>query len=637
MIAAALIPGLTTGLLWIVLVQLQSLEWRRALLRAALLASVFTVALIEALSLFDAVQPVPLLAGWLLLTIGLLVLLVRARREGGRLQLPRLKTPLTWFERLLFAGCVLIAGVTLLVALRTPPQTWDSLNYHMARVAHWAQMGAVQPYATGIEVQNSMPPGPGMLVLQLYVLASSDALVNLVGWASVILSALGACLIAAQLGVGRQGQLLAALVALTIPMAIVQASTTMTDAVLALWLVILASELLAFQTQWREEHLGYVCLAAGLSILSKQTSYAFLLPFAVYAAILLVRTLRWGRALRWGLLAVLMVTILNAGMFSRNLQLYGHPIGPQDRFGQHANNLFTPAGLTSNLVRNLTLHLGTPSPYPNKAIALAVIGLHDLMGLDVNDPRTTAFGEYKVRLTSTHEDTAGNGLHMLLILGFYLALLIRRRDWPFGVRYLAVCAGMGFVLFSLLYKWLMFGSRLQLPFFLIFAPILGWWLSRWKPVWSRIAVSLLFAACLPWLLSLDSRPLIPNPNRSFVGSILTTSRRTLTFANGLYLLDPMAEMVESIKAAGCREVGILLEGNSVEYPLWVLLDAQEEGVHIEWIVAGTPSAQLEDPAFEPCAVICENCPQEWSTIRGLPLVYRQSVFSLYHRCVGSSP
>jgi len=84
-------------------------------------------------------------------------------------------------------------------------------------------------------------------------------------------------------------------------------------------------------------------------------------------------------------------------------------------------------------------------------------------------------------------------------------------------------------------------------------------------------------------------------------------------------------------------VGILLEGNSVEYPLWVLLDAQEEGVHIEWIVAGTPSAQLEDPAFEPCAVICENCPQEWSTIRGLPLVYRQSVFSLYHRCVGSSP
>ena len=637
MIAAALIPGLTTGLLWIVLVQLQSLAWRRALLRAVLLASVFTVALIEALSLFDAVQPVPLLAGWLLLTIGLLVLLVRARREGGRLQLPRLKTPLTWFERLLFAGCVLIAGVTLLVALRTPPQTWDSLNYHMARVAHWAQMVAVQPYATGIEVQNSMPPGPGMLVLQLYVLASSDALVNLVGWASVILSGVGASLIAAQLGAGRKGQLLAALVALTIPMAIVQASTTMTDAVLALWLVILASELLAFQTQRREEQLWYVCLAAGLSILSKQTSYAFLLPFAVCTLVLLVKKMPWSRVVRWGLTAVLLVGMLNAGTFARSQATYGSPLGPTDRIENHANGFLTPAGFLSILSRNLTMHLGTPSPYVNKAIAVTVIGLHDLIGLDVNDPRTTAFSEYKVRITSTHEDTAGNGLHVLLILAFLLMLALRWTHWPGTVRTLSLTAGSGYLLFSLLYQWQIYGGRLQLPAFLLFAPLLGWWLERWKPIWQRVGALVLFTASLPWLLSLDSRPLIPNPNRSFVGSILTTSRRTLTFANGLYLLDPMAEMVESIKAAGCREVGILLEGNSVEYPLWVLLDAQEEGVHIQWIVAGTPSAQFEDPAFEPCAVICENCPQEWSTIRGLPLVYRQSVFSLYHRCVGSSP
>jgi len=623
-----LIPALGTALLWVVLYQ-RFADWRQALLRAMLLGSLFTIAMVEILSLFSTVKRTYLLVAWLVLSATLIVFLLRRWRQEGNLLRPRLRLPTGLWERLLLAGCATAAAVTLIVALRTPPQTWDSLNYHMSRVAHWAQMGAVQPYATGIEVQNSMPPGPGMLVLQLYVLAGSDALVNLVGWSAVMVSTVGSSLIARQFGADARGQLLASLAVLTIPMAIVQASTTMTDAVLALWLIIVASELLQFQQKDGEEPLLYVSVGAGLSILSKQTAFAFLLPLAVAAGVMVWRKCTAKRILVWVLMAVLIVGILNAGMFTRNAALYGNPIGPLERFGQHANSLMTPGGLLSNLVRNLTLHLGTPSPYPNKALALSVIGLHDLLGLDVNDPRTTAFSEYKVRLTSTHEDTAGNGLHLVLILAFLIALTVRWKAWPDGVRWMSLAAIAGYLLFSLLYKWLMFGSRLQLPFFILFAPLLGWWLSRWKPATARFASVVLFLASFPWLFSLDSRPLVPIAERSFVGSILAESRLTLTFANGPYLLDPMLEIVEPIRAAGCREVGLMLGGNSVEYPLWVLLEAQSENVEIQWIVADTPSAQFSNPAFSPCAVICEDCPEEWDSIRGLPLVDQRSVYRLF--------
>jgi len=629
MMIAALAP-LTAGLaVWLAAGNRRPGAWRRAFLRALVITGLFAVLLTELLSLVQSVDRRSLLLGWgALMGVAGLVLLQQFRRNG-KIEYPHLaRIQSGWAWILLLAG-ILIVCVTLLVALRTPPQTWDSLNYHMSRVAHWAQMGAVRPYATGIEVQNSMPPGAEMLVLQMYVLAGSDALVNLIGWGAVLASAVGASWIAGQLGARRRGQLLAALAVLTLPMAIVQASTTMTDAITALWLICAAAELLAYQRSGRGESLFFLGAAAGLAILTKQTAYAFLLPLALIAAFLIVRRAGWKRAAVWALAAMLIVTAVNLGAFVRSTTLYGSPLGPAERFQQHANQLLTPAGLISNLARNLSLHLGTPSPYINKAIAVTVIGLHDLLGLDPNDARTTAFGAYKVRIASTHEDTAGNGLHMLLILAFMIALIGKWKQWPGVVLWSALACAGGYLAFSLLYKWLMFGSRLQLPFFILCAPLLGWWLERWKPAWSRAAAAVLFLGSLPWLLSLDSRPLIPNPGRSFVGSILSESRRTLTFANGLYLLDPMAGITEQIQAANCQNVGIMLGGNSVEYPLWTLLNAQEEGVRIEWIVAGTPSARFEVENFTPCAVICENCPSDWDSIRGLSRVDQRSTFSLF--------
>jgi hypothetical protein len=89
-------------------------------------------------------------------------------------------------------------------------------------------------------------------------------------------------------------------------------------------------------------------------------------------------------------------------------------------------------------------------------------------------------------------------------------------------------------------------------------------------------------------------------------------------------------MTDTIQEADCTKVGIMLSGSGAEYPLWVLLGAPNPDLEIEWIVSGTPSENYRQDDFQPCAVICEKCPQEWEQFSGLPLLYQNGNFRLYH-------
>ncbi len=222
-----------------------SADGRRDLLRAALLWGAIALWLTQFLSWFSLVNAWGLGLGWSF--VGLAPLVASRAWRRSRWTGLGLHLPSDWggFDWAASASIAIIMLGTAIVARWAPPQTWDTLNYHMARVAHWAQMASVRPYATGIEIQNSMPPGAEMLFLQPYVLASGDTWVNFVDWTAAWIAVLGVSLLAKQLGAGRRGQLLAAVFMAATPMTIVQASSTMTDIVLAVWLLGVTAELLA--------------------------------------------------------------------------------------------------------------------------------------------------------------------------------------------------------------------------------------------------------------------------------------------------------------------------------------------------------------------------------------------------------
>lgn len=606
-----------------------ALGWQRNGLRAAVLSGAWMVLVTEGLSLVHGLTPVAVGLAWALPAAADAARLVRGRHGLlPRSWLPGLRTAGVW-DRSILAAVLLILFLTGVVAWATPPQTWDSLNYHMSRVAHWAENASGEPFATGIETQNSRPPGAEFAVLQVYLLAGSDRWVNFVAWGAVAGTLVAAYVLARQVGGGRDGRILAVVYVATLPMGIIQASSTMTDAVVAFWVAVAATEVMGFPEDGPSS--GGVMwggLAAGMAVLTKPTALPFLAPLAVWAFVRGVRHQGWRRTLSAGVLAAMLVSAINAGHWTRSYLLYGDPISGGDQLDVHANQALGLDGQISNVLRNAALHLGTPSPHVNRAIALAILEVHHLLGISPDDPRTTAHGHFKVDTPNTRENTAGNPAQAYLgLVG--LAAVFLRRDSSKTLKGLALTALAGFWIFSTLFKWQIFGSRYHLAFFVLLAPAVAVALARLVgPPRSRWIAAALLASSLPWLLSIRSRPLVPIPGDSLVGSVLAETRPRLMLANGPYLLTPYQEMADRIQDSACRQIGLALGGNSAEYPLWVFLGFPRTDRHIEWLVAGTPSASLTPASFTPCAVICEGCARD-DLFRGLPRAYARAGFVLF--------
>ncbi len=432
--------------------------WRRAGLRALLAAGLYLVLATEALGLLGLIRQLPLALVWAApLLASVTWLLLRRKRHATRL--PSLRFPRSRAERALIAGLMLVAAVTALVAYLAPPQTWDSLNYHMPRVAHWAQQDSVDVFATGIEIQDSLPPGAEFAVLHLYVLAQSDRWVNFVAWLAVLGVILGASLIARQLGAGRTAQLGASVFAATLPIGLVQASSTMNDAVVALWVVVAASEALQLADDIRRwDAAPYLAVAAALAAFTKPTAYPCVLSLgAVVAGILVVRR-QWRRSLGYAALAIVLMLTVNAGHFARMTSLYDSPISPE-QVNLHRNQLVTPAGLASNLIRHAALHAGTPWPKANRAAYEIVILAHRILSLDPSDPRTTNHEAFKIPPLNVQENKVGNPLHALLGMIALAVLLARRKALPPVVHWYGLGLLAAALVFAAVFKWQIFAAE----------------------------------------------------------------------------------------------------------------------------------------------------------------------------------
>ena len=105
----------------------------------------------KALSLFHAITQLNLLLLWGFPVIIIISVLARQPHSRSRLHWPNSAADIRWHEWLLLITIILCLLTSLIVALISPPQTYDSLNYHMPRIAHWWQARSVGFFPTGIE------------------------------------------------------------------------------------------------------------------------------------------------------------------------------------------------------------------------------------------------------------------------------------------------------------------------------------------------------------------------------------------------------------------------------------------------------------------------------------------------------
>src|SRR5581483_11147124 len=121
---------------------------RHAFLVSALLCGVITVALTEVTSLFNRFALLSIAIGWSLVIVVAAAVYLAVARKRRRILAPPFPHTLDAACRILLGGVALILAGIGITGLVAPPNTWDSMAYHMARVAHWIQGGTVSNYPT---------------------------------------------------------------------------------------------------------------------------------------------------------------------------------------------------------------------------------------------------------------------------------------------------------------------------------------------------------------------------------------------------------------------------------------------------------------------------------------------------------
>lgn len=281
------------------------------------------VAVVEVLSLAEAVNPSGLIASQatLALTAGLLV--VRLRPAW-----PDIRSPLSHLVRVIGGSRVLTAMASLValiwayqavLAVTVPANTWDALTYHLPRVGAWFHHGGVFwiPNAPTDRL-NEFQPGAEELVLAL-VAATGEP------WPYAIPQFLSACVFIASayvasraLGFSPQAAVFALLLAATVPMVVMQSTTAQNDLVAAALIGSASAAIL---------HGGRPSLTVAGIAVGVATGVKLTVLLAV--PILVLLALSWGwRALRTFAVAaaIPLLTVGTAGLW-RNLKHTGHLLG----------------------------------------------------------------------------------------------------------------------------------------------------------------------------------------------------------------------------------------------------------------------------------------------------------------------
>jgi hypothetical protein len=346
------------------------------------------------------------------------------------------------------------------------------------------------------------------------VLTGNDGLLNVIQWFALLFLLAGASLLAGRLGAGRAGQILAAIIVVTVPDIFLEASNTKNDVVEAMWVVIAAYWAITLLDRapgvlFRMALLG---ISIGAAVLTKGTGVLFTAPIALIAVILLVRDKRMKAIMPLALMGAVALAI-NAGFFTRNFRQFGKIAGPETRAeGGYdlLNALKTPSAIASNVLREFAIEGGTPWPAVNARMDDGINRAHQLLGVNPHDQRTTFFASpYRgVSYAPGDEDRAGSpGQVGLLICSLPVAFLIYHTIRFRRVLLIYALAVGSLVIFCTLLRWQEWNVRLLFPVFCVAAPAIATIWTSSRLVYAAPAILLALLAFLLPTIAHNDRPL----------------------------------------------------------------------------------------------------------------------------------
>jgi len=606
----------------------QGLDWRRGILAAAVFWGTSVVLVTETLSVPRLLTQRAVGLYWLIICIAAFfyrrIIRLRTRQRSTSKDCApseHLDSTTAWL--LVGAGVlVVLIGITATIA---PPNVWDAMEYHLPRVMMWMSQHSVRFFATPDYAQLIFGPWAEYGMLHADLLWGGDRFVNLVEFFGFLGCLVGASLVAKILGAGARGQALAAVICATIPEAVLEASGPMNTVVVSFWII----ATIVFLMSWNEDPswLNTVCigLSAGLALLTKGNAYVYL-PFLALACWWMGSHRIRLRFLKVSPILLLLILAVNGPQFARAYDLTGSPLGLPFRDGgprlHWMVGRFSAQDAAANILRNISLHVFTPSPAINDRIDQAVRSIIRAIGRDPDDPQTTwPDNTFHANHFSLHEIHAGNPLHMALLLLSIGLILLRKHNGRVGRAAPLYALGVvgGFVLFCILLRWQIWAGRHHLPIFVLGSALIGFVVERYFPrQFGPVVALVLMAYVLPFALSNRIRSLLP---WSGVEAVYQ-GRSALYFAD-MHTQHAAANIAaaDAVTHLDCPNVAIdsytAMPASSIKnsplsfyvYPILALIQQSGRTRRVWYTGVKNWSRRYmdRDHHSEPCAVICLEC------------------------------
>ncbi len=451
---------------------------RAAFIKSLILMAFLTVATTEILSCFNRLSFLFVFYTWLVFGVGFLVVAwFLLLKKGWHCNIIRSLTSIDRQYVAILAGSFFLIIVPLVfLALFYPINNSDSLSYHLPRIEHWIQNCSVRHYITSDIRQLYTPPLPEFLGLHLRVLANSDVWLNLIQFFAMLGSMFLVSLGVRSFGYDYKYQILGMLLTLSIPMGILQATTTQTDYIAAFFLAAFLFFIRLFSRATSCSWLlaFWAALSLGLGFLTKPTIGFFAMPFALLVAFICLRKWRL-KAVFVGFVFVFFILFINMPFWMRNYQRCGNFLGDRDFVSLVQNKSMNGRFFVSNVLRNVSTHLALP--WANSALNKVVVLIHQKILRISPEERAITFGTTSYEpFFYMHEDHAGNFfilLFLLFLIGYFLLNLktiVCVKNYFLIFYFLSLLSG--YCLFCFMLKWQPWITRLDLPFFIITIPFM---------------------------------------------------------------------------------------------------------------------------------------------------------------------
>jgi 4-amino-4-deoxy-L-arabinose transferase-like glycosyltransferase len=607
-------------------------NFREALVISGIFFAFIVSIITEIFSFFNAVTADAIISFWFICCILIIALafIVFSKNNwsGKKITLPSLSL----IDKIVLLFLVVNIAFIALIAWTSPPCNWDSMVSNVARIMHWIQNQNLNVFPTNIESQFYYPPFAAIAIMQLQVLSGTDYLSNFIQFFSMLGCLILVSLIAKKLSPSINCQLFSIIICGTIPMLILQASSTQYELVLGFFILCFIYFIDEFTNQPSMIYSFLAGASLGLAIYTKPIAYVYLIPFIFIFIICIVRKFDFTNIKKsfafWGVRILpipISFLVLCAPYFYRNYEYFGNILGNPKGL---VTIEFSFPKLLTNIFWNLGEHLQFIYPANSEISNLinAIVSNIDNIFL----VKSTIFGVFIIPVLNFNEDNTGSVIHLILILAILLIILIftiRKKIYNGYMNKYIFGIAFSFILYCLFFNYNEYNIRYQLPLFIMSAPLVGYILSKClNRKISYLILIILLTTSIPWVVLNETKPIISyktlepiypsiskiigknvseiinrNP-AEFSQSIFERDRTVQYFNSNRNAREPFMVLSKNISEQKYEKIGLDIKHGApydYEYPLWMLLKNVSGSIpRIEHVNVDNPSKNSQDNSLK---------------------------------------